>query len=468
MFLSAFLALAVTIPALPRLDLRNFAPAVRQQVQKAYDAARLRPRDAAASGQLGMVLAAYRLNDSAVPCLELARQLDPGDKRWTYYLATVQAQRGRHDEAVAHFEEFLRQNPGDLPARLRLAESLFLSGKTALSEQFYERLAQDHPDSAVAHYGLGRARSAQRQFAAAVVPLEQACGLFPAFDAAHYALAQAYRHMGQDENARRQLDLYDPKRRAWPATRDPLQGAIEALNTSGSQRVQKALGLEAAGRKEAAIAELEQALLIDPSLTSAHSNLITLYAKQDQFEKAEQHYRALVAINPNLADSHHNYGVLLLGRQKYSEASEAFRRALEINPHYAAARNNYAYILMTEGNLEEAERNYRIAIADEPGNRQAHFSLGRILVHREKLAEAIEHFLQTLAPDDESTPNYLYALGAAYARLGDRAKALHYIGEARTRAAARGQKELLVSIERDLRTLTGMSVPQPEGCGVFL
>ena len=72
---------------------------------------------------------------------------------------------------------------------------------------------------------------------------------------------------------------------------------------------------------------------------------------------------------------------------------------------------------------------------------------------RRTAAEAIRHLQQTLEPQDESTPGYLYALGAAYARASDRAQALQYCRQARDRAAALGETQLLASIERDLRTL---------------
>ena len=45
------------------------------------------------------------------------------------------------------------------------------------------------------------------------------------------------------------------------------------------------------------------------------------------------------------------------------------------------------------------------------------------------------------------------ALGAAYARAGNRQSALEYIRQAHRRASALGQKELLGSIERDLKIL---------------
>ena len=73
--------------------------------------------------------------------------------------------------------------------------------------------------------------------------------------------------------------------------------------------------------------------------------------------------------------------------------------------------------------------------------------------------DAIDHFRQTLTPEDEETPRCTYALGAAYARVGNRALALKYMQEAQEKATARGQTELVNSIEKDLRRLTGTTSP---------
>jgi len=54
----------------------------------------------------------------------------------------------------------------------------------------------------------------------------------------------------------------------------------------------------------------------------------------------------------------------------------------------------------------------------------------------------------------------MYALAAAYARAADRENALKYMREARQRAAALGQSDLLSSIERDLHILEKGPRPQ--------
>jgi predicted Zn-dependent protease len=83
-------------------------------------------------------------------------------------------------------------------------------------------------------------------------------------------------------------------------------------------------------------------------------------------------------------------------------------------------------------------------------------NLGRVLVQLGRPAEAVPQFEQILEPDDEETPRYLYALGAAWARAGDRAQALRHLEDARRRASARGQADLVAAIERDLQRVQAL------------
>ena len=49
--------------------------------------------------------------------------------------------------------------------------------------------------------------------------------------------------------------------------------------------------------------------------------------------------------------------------------------------------------------------------------------------------------------------HFLYALGAAYARSGNRARGVELLKQAREKAAARNQTQLMAGIDRDLATL---------------
>jgi tetratricopeptide (TPR) repeat protein len=457
--LSGASAVGQSIPPLPVLPLETYAAGVRESLTRAYQGAERAPRDPEANGTLGMLLYASEQYEPAETCFERAQALDAGDARWPYFLGRTQSNLARHDRAVASLQEALRRRPGYLPARLLLAKALLDAGMREESAALYEALVGEHPEAAEAHYGLGRIEASRGEHASAAAHLRKACEVFPGFGAAHFALARAYRDLGETKKAQEELILYQKDKEGWPAVPDPFMTALVALKTGGDAHLQKGVQLAEAGQLQAAADEHEAALLADPKLLPAHVNLIRLYGSMGRSEKAEEHYRAALALDPNLAEIHYNYGVLLTGQGKYPEAAEAFRRALELKPAYAEAHNNYAYILMTSGKLEEAAEHYRAAIESKPDYRAAHFNLGRILVQQGKVVDAIDHFRQTLTPEDEETPRCTYALGAAYARVGNRTEALKYMQQARDKAAARGQTELTASIEKDLRRLTEAASP---------
>ena len=448
------------VPDLPRLTLDNFSPAIRGQIEQAHSYASSHPQDAAASGQLGMILQAYGLSREAAVCYQRAAQLEPSVFRWTYYLGIVEADQGACEQAIPSLRRALRSDPKYTPAKLRLANCLLASADWDASRELYLEIRKQDPGNPDAYYGLGRIRANRGDYAAATEAYGKAIALFPEFGAAHYALAMTYRALGDSNKAQEQLKLYEKNKTSIPPTGDQLLAEVRALNRSATYQIEMGMELERRGRPEESAAAHERALEIDPQLAQAHINLIKLYGQLGLFDKAEEHYRAAVRLDPGSAESYYNYGVLLVSAEKYPPAENAFRKTLEINPYYAAAHNNLGYVLERSGNLVEAAAEYRKAIENKPGDRQAHFNLGRILVNRQQYQAGIQELRKTIDPEDENTPRYLYALGAAYARSGDRQNALRYLRRARDGAAARGQSGLLASLDRDLHVLETPKPPQ--------
>ena len=449
------------LPELPQVNVTDFLPAIRRQVEQTYAAARRSPTDPAQNGRLGMVLDSYQEYESAAVCYERARRLDPRSFRWAYYLGTVQLHQGNYDQAAVTLREALRLSPDYLPARLKRAESLLGAGELQESGKAYEDVLESVPRSgdgdiaatAEALYGKGRVEAARGETSAAAESYRKACGLFPAYGAAQYALALAYRKLGEPEKAEPHFRAYEANTTVTPPLEDPLLAAVQALNLGAEPHLRRSIELEQQGRLPEAIAEQEQALVIDPHNVQANINLISLYARHGEADKAEQHYEAAVRLNPNRADSYYNHGVLLLRQGKYSEAELAFRQALKINPFYPEAHNNLGILLESQGRTEAALAEYEASLDNQPNSRLAHYHIGKLLVDQKKYDEGIEHLLKTLAPEDQSTPSYLYALAIAYGHKGDRESALKYAHRARDQAAALHQSQLLASIDRDLSAL---------------
>jgi tetratricopeptide (TPR) repeat protein len=448
--------------AVPSVDVAGFEPEIRRQVMEAHGAVRLRPREAEASGKLGMILQAYGRYEQASTFYQRAREGAARDFRWAYYLGVVRVEMGQAEEAVEALTAAVGLQEEYEPARLRLAEALHLAGRLEESRERYEQILRRSPGDASAHYGMGRLALAEGRRELAVEQLRRAIGIFPEYGAAHYAYGMVLRDLGRTEEARQHLALSQAHRLKRPRMDDRYLAAVAGLNLGATLHLTRGRALEAEGRIEESIAEHERALAINPDLVQAHVNLIMLYGRSGKVERALDHYRAALKIDADLPDLHYNYGVLLVAGGDPRQAAEAFQQALRRNPYHAEANHNYGVIIEREGRLDEAADHYRRALREKPGYRSAHFHLGRILVNQEngggeKVRAALEQFRLALEPEppvgDEDAPGYYYALGATWSMVGEGRKAIESLAEALRRAERLGQRELAEAIRRDLRTL---------------
>lgn len=436
------------LPAIPKLDLGSYRPELRAQVQKALKQLQAKPEDPEANGQIGMLFHAFEQLDSAETFYRRARMLDPAGSRWAYYLGLVLALTGKNEDAAANLRDAIHLDAAYVPAQLKLAEVLLGLGRLDEGKDICQSILKNSPQVAPAYYWLGRIASAAGQAGEASEQYRKACELWPTYGTAHYALALLDERAGRNEEARRHMDAYRKyKADSDPQPEDPLLEAVRSLDNSALAHLMKGVELENAGRIGEAIAEHEQAVHDDPKLVQAHANLIALYGRSGQPEKAELEYRATIAINPNLPQSHYDYGVFLVGRQRFAEAETAFRKALQSSPNYAEAHSNLGAMLERKGSLDEALRQYQAAIDDKPNFREAHYQLGHLLLMQHKTSDAIAHLSQTLTPEDAETPRFLYVLGIAYAEAGDFAAARRTLEQAGERAAAMGQEQLSAAIQ---------------------
>lgn len=442
-------------PPVPEVKLDAFQPTIRAEIETAYQAARAAPDDPAAVGELAMLLHAHQQNATAATCYDRARILEPGKFDWVYLLATVEAEQGKDEPAMRHLRRALEIDPSYVPAQLTLAGLLLKTGSTEAAGKLYRSVLEADPNSAIAWYGLGRVQSVKGDTAGSAVSYQKAVDLYPNYGQAHYALALAYRRLKQSGKAKEHFRLGEKHKLEMPPTGDRVLTAVRGRTKSPTEFLRAGVELDKQGRLEESLAIHLEVLKIDPNQVQAHINLISLYARLGQVDKALEHYRAALKLNKNLPDCHYNYGVLMFSQKKYKEAREAFERAVEINPFYAKAHNNLGTMLEMEGKLDAAAAEFRKAIENQPGYRLARFQLGKILVNQGRIEEAIREFSQIIAPADAQTPDYLYALGIAYARGHDRAQALKYMRQAKQEASRYDRWELLTSISRDLDTLEG-------------
>src|SRR4029077_8579036 len=95
--------------------------------------------------------------------------------------------------------------------------------------------------------------------------------------------------------------------------------------------------LDKRGQLDAAIAQYQRALEVDPNLTDAHSELATALMTKGDTQKAEAHYREAARLDPKRTDVHCNLGSLLLAEGKTSQPILEYEEALRLDPTLAEA-----------------------------------------------------------------------------------------------------------------------------------
>jgi polyferredoxin/tetratricopeptide (TPR) repeat protein len=193
----------------------------------------------------------------------LARGEDPA--RLYALVGRDAAARGDFGTAVAAYREALAASPGE-PARwVDLGIALARSGDLAAAEETFERGSRRVPDSAALVYNAGLAIAFQGRIEEAIARMERALELDPSYLEARENLAGLLAQAGRYEES-----VVNYRR------------ALEQVPGDAETRFLLARALAAAGRSEAAAEELRAALRIAPGDPEAERLLAELETAQGQ------------------------------------------------------------------------------------------------------------------------------------------------------------------------------------------
>jgi tetratricopeptide (TPR) repeat protein len=187
--------------------------------------------------RIGFAIAAYarREYDQAVASLCEAVDLDPKDPRAITFLGQM------HDispamagEVGVRLKNFVAHYPGNAAANyyyalhlLRRAENENREPDSPEIEKHLKAALAADPSLADAHLQLGILHERRNNDPAAAAAFEKAVTLQPGLEAGHYRLAMAYRRLGREEAARKELEAYRRLREKGPAR--PQSPALPAL-----------------------------------------------------------------------------------------------------------------------------------------------------------------------------------------------------------------------------------------------
>jgi tetratricopeptide (TPR) repeat protein len=378
-----------------------------------------------AFGTLGENYQSYSLNAAARLCYLNANILTPQDFRWVYLLAKLDQQEDRFDDAVRRYRAARTLRPEYLAVPVNLGNIyLQLNRLDDAKENFKNALAIDK-SCAAALYGLGQVALSQRNYEEAIANLEAALVLAPGANRIHYALAMAYRNLGDVKKATVHLAQQGT---VGVRVNDPLfDGLQELIKGERIHLIRAKLALDSRSYKEA-VDEFRLAIAANPNSLPAHINLGAALIQTGDPKGAADHFEAALRIDPRNTNAHYNLAILLANDNQHEAAIRHLREILNIDPKDAGARFLLARELRKAERPDEALVEFaRVAEAD-PDNEEALLSVVKLLQQKRDYKQALDRLKKAHEqyPQNGQTAlllAYLLATSPQY-DLRDGAKAL--------------------------------------------
>jgi len=297
------------------------------------------------------------------------------------YEAAVRAHRaGRLPEAVAGYEELLRQAPTDADVLQLLGTALAQLGRHADGARFLARSLDIKPDRPSVLLNLAR----------------------------------ALHTLGRQEDALRCCDR------------------VLLLDRSIAEGYRIRGGVLAdLGHKEQSLANFGEAVRLAPQNAAAHVDLGTALDAQGRTRDALECFERAVVLDPKLAEAHHQYALAAM-RVGYRElALESFDRALQLQPQNPALHSNRGNALKELNQLREALQSYSLALAIEPGNAATLHNRAAVRNLLGDYADALRDYEQLATLGKAQAPD-LVGRGIALLGLGRTREALEPLERAVT------------------------------------
>lgn len=333
-----------------------------------------------------------------------------------HLLGLCEAQRGRHEQALLHFDRALAIEAGHAGFLLNRGVSQQALGRYAAAAETFRAALTFNPRFPEAFNNLANVLQQTGQSAAAIDAWRQALQLRPQFSDASQNLATVLLAHGRAGEALAitaaavQGQPNDPSitmthgdtlvacgRHAEAAA--IYRALLQAGVALPGLRTRLAHALRLSGRAEDALAEALLDMQWKHDNPDAHIQASAALGSLGRSAEAEAHIRQALYLRPEDPEACHNLAVLLNGRRQSVEATDLFRRALRGNPNLKEATTALARALSAQGLLDEAEDHLREALRRSPREPTFFAVLGEVLTSQGRVSEGQAAFRESLRLD---------------------------------------------------------------------
>ncbi len=312
------------------------------------------------------------------------------------------------------FEQVIRVQPDNIPARIKLAE---MEPDTPEGYERamagFEKILALRPHYAPAHFKAAMLKSARGKTREAIAAYGDAIRFNPEYRMARYNLGVLLLAEKRWAEARSQFE--------WIIKRDP-----------NDERSRFNLGRASYGEKDfaRAIEEYRKAIEIrNGDYPEAYVNIGRTYSAMKDYPKAVEAYKKAIKIKEDYPEAWYNIGLVYMRRNGMEEAAAAFRSAIRYDPVNVHSWFNLGVACSRLGQDDNAIAAYRRALEISPEHKQAQLNLAVRYAKKEQYEDAIRLYRSVLEKDGSYSTAWLN-LGIAYYKTGDWASSEHALGRA--------------------------------------
>jgi len=295
-------------------------------------------------------------NDYSNAMIELANVLafDPRNFDGLLLRGHLEILQNRPADAVANYKQMADTYANEPSVLYALAQAYLANNQTNEADGALTQALDIKPDFADAILLRAQTELSHGNPAGAIVTLNQLVRRQPHLLQAWMLLAEAYRVQGASDSA---VEIYQSLETSWPA----------------NAQVPVRLGclLSQQNQPNAARAQFQKALRVQPDYVPAVEQLVELDLAEKQYAAALQRVQQLVARHPNLAVSQLLLGTTLAAGGQTDEAESALTKAISLQPDSQAAYLLLAQLDVQRGLNQKALEQLQTALKKDPNDLSA-------------------------------------------------------------------------------------------------
>ncbi len=205
-----------------------------------------------------------------------------------------------------------------------------------------------------------------------------------------------------------------------------LQWAVYINPSLAESRINLGNNYMLKNRVDDAITEYQAAVKLNPDNAKAHSNLANAYQKREWFNDAINEYTAAIKLDRSMAEAYLGLGLCYNKLNQPDNEIDAYRKALAINPNMFEALANLGGVYFNKGDYDAAIEQYNKAARVNPSSAELYYQLGAAYSNKSDYENAAKAYLKAVELDPKMADAH-YGLAFAYYKLKNYGLAMEHI-----------------------------------------